>query len=56
MTSTLVRVAMLLAVMATVAIRYQAVISRDALVGSFDIGNAIETLLREHDLACEKTR
>jgi hypothetical protein len=42
---------MLLTVLATVTIRYQSAVSRDALVGSFDIGQAIETLLREHDLA-----
>jgi hypothetical protein len=50
MTSALVRVAMVLAVLATVAIRHQAVVSRDALIDSFDIGGAIETLLREHHL------
>jgi hypothetical protein len=51
MTSSFVRVALLLTVLATVTIRYQSAVSRDALVGSFDIGQAIETLLREHDLA-----
>jgi hypothetical protein len=51
MTSSFVRVALLLTVLATVTIRYQSAVSRDALVGSFDIGQAIETLLREHNLA-----
>jgi hypothetical protein len=51
MTATFVRVAILLTVVATVAIRYQSAISRDALEGSFDIGGAIETLLRDHNLA-----
>lgn len=54
MTSAFVRIAILVAVLATVAIRHRAVVSRDALVGSFDIGGAIETLLRQHNLTLQE--
>ena len=54
MTARFVRIAAVLAVLSTVAIRHQSVISRDALVGSFDIANAIETLLHQHDLALQE--
>jgi hypothetical protein len=51
MTSLLVRIGLLLAVITTVVIRHQAVVSRDALVESFDIGGAIKALLRQNGLA-----
>jgi hypothetical protein len=51
MTSALARIGLLLAVIATAVIRHQAVVSRDALVESFDIGGAIKTLLRQNGLA-----
>ena len=55
MTSVLVRIGLVLTVLATVSLRHQAVISRDALVGSFDIGGAIETLLRENGLTLRES-
>jgi len=54
MTSALVRIGLLLAVITTVAIRHQAVVSRDTLVESFDIGGAIKALLQQNGLTLLK--